>query len=263
MRRLRSVLPLLLCACAAHAALAAPQTHVGEYDPADVQRGLQLYSTRCTTCHGEAGTQVPGVALLSGSFRRAASDEALAGIIKGGIAGTGMPQGNYNEAELRGLVAYLRTANRIPGEPAASLARGDSKRGEALFKGKGQCDGCHRLGPNGGFRGPNLSEIGATRTDQSLMKSLVDPSAEITPLNQELRIVTRTGQTIVGRRMNEDTYSVQLILQEQGRLLALMKSDIREMAPVKTSPMPSFRGHFSDSELADLVAYLRTLRPAE
>jgi mono/diheme cytochrome c family protein len=57
------------------ASLAAAQVHVGEYDPADVQGGSLLFSTRCTTCHGNGGDQVPGVAVLSGRFGRAVSDE--------------------------------------------------------------------------------------------------------------------------------------------------------------------------------------------
>ncbi len=59
----------------------AQQVHVGEYTPADIQRGSQLFSTRCTTCHGDAGDQVPGVSVLSGRFRRASSDEDLAALI--------------------------------------------------------------------------------------------------------------------------------------------------------------------------------------
>src|SRR5262249_52359900 len=89
---------------------AAAQLHVGQYAPEDVQHVVQLYSPRCTTCHGDGGNQVPGVSLLSGSFRRASTDEELTAIIRSGIAGTAMPQGNYSQAELTGLVAYLRTS---------------------------------------------------------------------------------------------------------------------------------------------------------
>lgn len=242
------------------AAPAPAQLHVGEYAAADVQRGAQLYATRCTTCHGDTGSQVPGVNLLSGSFRRASDDDDLARIIKSGIPGTGMPQGNYSDAELTGLVAYLRSS-AVSRSADAGVNRGDARRGESLFHEKGQCVTCHRVGNRGGFRGPNLSFIGAVRSEQSLRQSIVDPSAEVIPLNQEMRAVTRRGQTIVGRRMNEDTYSIQLIQEEQGRLVALVKSDLRELTPVKTSAMPSYTTRLTDSEISDLVAYLRSLKP--
>jgi putative heme-binding domain-containing protein len=243
-------------------ALAAPagaQLHVGEYDPADVQRGALLFSTRCTTCHGNGGDQVPGVALLSGRFRRATSDEDLTTLIRNGIAGTGMPPGNYSAAELTSLVAYLRST----GTASTAVAMGDAQRGQTLFHGKGACTQCHRVQGVGGFRGPNLSEIGASRSEQSLLQSLVTPSAEVIPLNQEIRAVTRTGRTVVGRRMNEDTYSIQLILDEQGRLVSLLKADLKEMAVSKTSAMPAVGDTLTAGELADLLAYLRSLKPID
>ena len=164
---------------------AAAQVHVGEYDPADVERGSLLFSTRCTTCDGNGGDQVPGVAVQSGRFRRAVSDEDLAGMIGNALPGTGMPPGNYSAAELTSLVACLRST----GTAVTAVARGDAVKGKMLFHGKAECVRCHRVQDVGGFRGPNLSEIGARRSEQSL----VAPSAETIPLNQEIRAVTHTG----------------------------------------------------------------------
>ena len=48
------------------------------------------------------------------------------------------------------------------------------------------------------------------------------------PANRPLRIVTKSGETIDGRRLNEDTYTVQL-LDARGRLRSLAKSDIRTL----------------------------------
>ena len=132
-----------------------------------------------------------------------------------------------------------------------------------LLHGKAECVRCHRVQGVGGFRGPNLSEIGASRSEQSLMQSLVAPSAEIIPLNQEIRAVTRTGRTIVGRRMNEDTHSIQLILEEQGLLVSLLKTELKEMTVSKTSPMPAVGDSLTADELADLLAYLRSLKPVD
>ena len=47
------------------------------------------------------------------------------------------------------------------------------------------------------------------------------------PINRPVRAVTRDGRTIRGRRLNEDTYTVQLI-DEQERLVSLAKADLRE-----------------------------------
>ena len=73
-----------------------------------------------------------------------------------------------------------------------------------------------------------------------------------------MRAVTKDGKVITGRRLNEDTYSVQLI-DSQERLVSLAKADLKEYAVIKTSSMPSYRDKLSAQELADVVAYLLTL----
>jgi hypothetical protein len=79
------------------------------------------------------------------------------------------------------------------------------------------------------------------------------------PMNRSVRAVTRDGKVINGRRLNEDTYSVQLI-DDQERLLSLDKADLREYTVVTTSTMPSYKDKLSAQEMADLVAYLLTLK---
>jgi hypothetical protein len=103
-----------------------------------------------------------------------------------------------------------------------------------------------------------LSDIGVVRSANALQQSLLDPSANMLPVNRPVRAVTKDGKVIAGRRLNEDTYSVQLIDSEQ-RLVSLDKADLKEYAILKTSSMSSYRGKFSAQELADVVAYLLTL----
>jgi mono/diheme cytochrome c family protein len=67
------------------------------------------------------------------------------------------------------------------------------------------------------------------------------------------------GATISGRRLNEDTATVQVI-DESERLRSLEKRDIRSMDVTTTSPMPAFAGRLTDAEIGDLVGYLLTLR---
>ena len=79
------------------------------------------------------------------------------------------------------------------------------------------------------------------------------------PINRPVRAVTKDGKVITGRRLNEDTWSVQLI-DSQERLVSLAKADLKEYAVLKTSAMPSYRDKLSAQELADVVAYLLTLK---
>jgi len=83
--------------------------------------------------------------------------------------------------------------------------------------------------------------------------------AQVTPINRAVRAMTRDGKVITGRRLNEDTYSVQLI-DAQEHLVSLLKADLREYEVLKTSPMPSYKEKLSGPELADVLAYLLTLK---
>src|SRR5207245_6303388 len=105
------------------------------------------------------------------------------------------------------------------------------------------------------------SDIGAIRAPDALTRSLIDPSGAMLPLNRYVRAVTRDGKVITGRRLNEDTYTVQLIDTGE-HLVSLIKLDLREYTVLKTSAMPSYKEKLTSAELDDVVAYLRTLKGA-
>jgi quinoprotein glucose dehydrogenase len=176
-------------------------------------------------------------------------------VITTGVRGTGMQAFNLDAAESAGIVAYLRNMNTFD---RGSVKQGDSGRGRTLFAERSDCTRCHRVGATGARVAPDLSDIGALRSPSSLMRSLTDPASQMMPINRPVRIVTRDGAVINGRRLNEDTYTVQ-ILDDRERLLSLTKADLREYTILTTSPMPSYKT-LSPDDLADLVAYLMSLK---
>ena len=233
-----------------------PAGHPDEYAPADIAYGARLYDAQCTTCHGATGDGISGVDLRSGKFRNAATDQDLSRVITNGIQGTGMQAFKLDPSELAGIVAYLRNMNSFD---RGSVKAGDAGRGRMAFEGKGGCARCHRVGAQGSRVAPDLSEIGAARSPGSLVRSLTDPTSQMMPINRPVRAVTRDGKVINGRRLNEDTYTVQL-LDEQERLVSLVKADLREFTILSVSPMPSYKNTFTPDELADVVAYLLSLK---
>jgi mono/diheme cytochrome c family protein len=88
---------------------------------------------------------------------------------------------------------------------------------------------------------------------------LVDPDAEVRFANRSVRAVTKDGKVITGRRLNEDTYTVQLI-DEQERLVSLVKDNLREYGLVRRTSMPGYRDKLTANELADVLAYLLSLK---
>ncbi len=235
---------------------AAPAAAQQKYLPAEVEAGGRLYTANCTGCHGPEGDGVGGINFSQGKFRRAASDDDLLRIIARGIPGTPMAPSGMSESQIGQIVGYLRSMTTA-GDAAG--AAGDAARGKAIVEGKGQCLTCHAIGLNGLHAGPALTDIGAQRRVVDLLRSLTDPGAEIRPENRTVRVVMKDGKTLTGRFLNQDTFTLQMI-DATDKLMSLDKSQIRELTLLTTSPMPSFKDKLGAQELADVVAYLASLR---
>jgi putative heme-binding domain-containing protein len=236
--------------------LSAQSSQDHQYTTADIEAGSRLYSNQCTLCHGPNGDAVNGIDLRRGIFRRSVSDEDLARVITTGIASAGMPSFKFQPAEVTAITAFIR-AGFDPSGTAVKV--GNPGRGQALFGSKGGCAACHRVNGVGPRTAPDLSDIGAVRTPAALQRSLLDPTSAMLPINKPVRAVTKDGRTIRGRRLNEDTYTVQLI-DDSEQLISLVKADLREYEIGKTSPMPAASRSLSSEEVADVVAYLLTLK---
>ena len=256
---LTRVAPALFSGClAAFAATpdrADAQVGDHQYSTVDIQTGSRLYGAQCALCHGQNGDGVAGVNLPRQQFRRASSDDDLRNTITMGVAAAGMPPFRLQPAELDALIAFVRSGFDVSATP---FKVGDAERGKAVY-GKAACATCHRVGGLGARTAPDLSDVGAIRQPAAIQRSLLEPSRAMLPINRPLRIVTRDGRTIRGRRVNEDTATVQLI-DEGERLVSLSKSDIREFELGTASGMPSFAGKLTDEELADLLGYLLSLK---
>jgi cytochrome c oxidase cbb3-type subunit III len=232
------------------------QLHDSQYPDVDIAHGASLYTTRCAPCHGAQGDAIAGVNLRSGTFRNAITDRDLAGFIRAGSQAAGMPPFALDDTDMAGVIAYLRNMNSFD---AATVKTGSIVRGRAVFEGKGACTKCHRVGRLGSHVAPNLTDIGSVRSAGSLQRSLLEPSSQMMPVNRPVRLVTKDGIVINGRRLNEDTYSIQ-VMDDHERLHSLRKDDLREFTIAKTSPMPSYKGTLTSEELSDLLGYLLSLK---
>jgi putative heme-binding domain-containing protein len=247
---------VLLVVCSVAGARVRAQTQDHQYSSADIEAGSRLYNAQCVLCHGPLGDAVSGINLRRQQFRRPLSDDGLREVMTVGVAANGMPGFKLQPQELNGLVAFIRAGFDVS---SVAVKVGDAARGKTVYDSKGGCGTCHRINGVGPRVAPDLSDIGAIRQPASLQRSLLDPSNGMMPINRPVRIVTKDGRTVRGRRLNEDTASVQII-DDRERLVSFMKSDLREYEVQAASPMPSVSGKLSDAELADLIAYLVSLR---
>jgi cytochrome c oxidase cbb3-type subunit 3 len=249
---MKAVLLLVLTGAASLAAtVTLPNTR------ADLLNGEKLFQVHCALCHGPRGEGSRGPALAKARLSRAPDDAALIKILDEGIRGTEMPGADaLSDKEKRQTAAFARSLGKVVQKPVP----GDTARGGEIFRGKGNCAGCHAIRGEGGIVGPDLSVIGDSRSAAFLRESIVNPGAAVPEGYLLVTVVSKNGSRVTGVRENEDSFSIQL-RDDGGRSYSFWKRDVAQIdAQRGKSPMPSYQGQLSDEELTNLVAYLASLK---
>jgi cytochrome c oxidase cbb3-type subunit 3 len=246
-----------------------PTPVVSKNSPEDVAIGKKLYEATCSRCHGldAGGSDGPS---LQGAAERL-GDDAMGGIIRGGIPGTGMNGfGSLSAEETGQVIGYLRTLGHTAD---AEIATGDVGKGKSVYDASG-CAGCHIISGEGGGVGPELTRVGAMRGPSYLRTTLLTPG---TNLPQEagamergrftqflfVHVVTKDGHSVDGTRVSEDSFTI-VIKDATGHFHAFKKLDVQKVEKIPgRSVMPSFKDTLSAPQLDDLVAYLSSLKGAQ
>jgi putative heme-binding domain-containing protein len=225
--------------------------------PADLELGRAIYNGRCGQCHGLEGEGGRGSALNTGRFRLGGSDRELFLTIRNGIPNTEMPgAGNVADMEVWRMVAYVQQLGR---RGVSEPSTGDATAGAAVYA-RVACAQCHAIDGQGGFLGPDLSDIGARRAVRHLRQSIVDPNADLPLDYRSVTVTDLKGTTTSGIHLNEDEYSVHL-RDLAGNLRSFMKTEVKAIALPRQSLMPPYPA-LAGADLENLVAYLASLRPA-
>ncbi len=241
---------LMLIGASAAVLLAQDTSRPAQFTQADRDAGAKTFRSHCSTCHGMNAEGGRGPNLAQGVFYRGSSDEELLRNISDGITGTEMPGLFYSPDRMWQVVAYLRSLAQ------RETAAGDHARGATLFAAK--CAGCHRVAGQGGRLGPDLTQIGSSRSLRHLREAITNPDADVRERYWRVSATSGDGKPVQGSLLNEDTYTVQFI-DDAGNLKSLAKSDLRGYSVAKKSKMPGF-AKLPASDLDDVVAYLSSLR---
>jgi putative heme-binding domain-containing protein len=136
---------------------------------------------------------------------------------------------------------------------------GDTERGERLFwSERVNCGKCHRVGERGTAVGPDLSAIGAARSREDLLGSLLAPSRRIEPKFATYVALTDDGLSVSGVLIKRDAAAV-VLRNNQGKEVTLAAAGVQKLQPSRTSLMPDGQmAGLTAQEAADLLAYLTT-----
>lgn len=141
------------------------------------------------------------------------------------------------------------------------IASGDAEKGEQHFKaGKGTCIACHKIGDTGRPIGPDLSHIGAIRTERDLLESILFPSNTLARDYEAHVIETSDGQQTLGVIKSHAAEGL-VVLDIAGQEKTIPHQSIVGDTTLTTSLMPmGLDQTMPEAELLDLVAWLRSLK---
>ena len=229
--------------------LFCPMALVGQHPVSQhAEAGRALFQKKCASCHGEnAKGGGRGPDLTTGSWRHGGSDEEIIRNITEGIPDTQMPPFPMPRDEAQVIVMFLR------GGKAAEPVTGDSAAGEQLFFGTAQCSRCHMVAGRGGRLGPDLSKIRNERKPSELRKAIENPDETLRESFETLEVEFRDGKVLRGTARNQDTFSVQL-MDQQERLHRLLKKDLKRVTRTQKSLMPV--ASLDAAQTDNLIAFL-------
>lgn len=228
-----------------------------------VAEGKKLFEATCVRCHGMDGSGLTGPSLKKPKLKHAPDIASFTSVVEQGIAGTGMPSNwAFTDGDCHLIYAYV---NYLKSQ-GRETPKGDTVAGHLVYQNAG-CAKCHMMNGDGNPFGPDLSEIGFSRNPSYLRQSITDPGAtlpESTDIDNgygfslylPVKIVTAEGKTIIGLRVNEDTYTMQ-VRDAGNNYYSFDKVQLKSVEKqYGQSLMPSYKNALSSQELDNLVAFL-------
>ena len=240
-------------------------------DSKAAKAGEYEFRINCALCHGlgaRGGGRGPD--LTRPQKKHVHSDAEMFQVISNGIPGTAMPANGTNgqgvgmtDEEIWQIITYIRSIEvKAPAKPL-----GNAAHGKELFYGDGNCSLCHTIAGKGGRLGPELTSVGGSRTRESIIDSVRNPSRRLAwglteatkefPQEYEsVTVVTADGKEIKGVALNEDSFTVQM-MDSSENIHLLEKDKLRSFQKSRESMMPKYGTDvLSDTDLEDIVAYL-------
>ena len=117
---------------------------------------------------------------------------------------------------------------------------------------------CHKIGDNGIDYGPDISAFARAQTSEVVLRSIIDPSAEISHGFEGSIITTKDKEIVHGRVLSR---ADPIIVQCQGGVMQMIPKDkVESVRSLQRSLMLSGEQLGMDAQShADLLAYLKTL----
>lgn len=232
-------------------------------DPAAVEQGGKLFTTKCGACHGNSAKGLDSGPNLIYSLLVLKDErgDSIAPVLRNGRPDKGMPKPDLTEAQISDIVAWLHAQTYAADHRTTfawlDVVTGDPKKGEAYFNTTGKCAACHL--PTG-----DLAGIGKKYDPFTLQTSWVNPSSA--PGRSErgatkVKVTLPSGQVFSGTLQRITDFDLAL-RDAAGEF----RSFTREAEMPKVEIEDPLKAHkemlrtYKDSDIHDVTAYLVTLK---
>jgi putative membrane-bound dehydrogenase-like protein len=226
-------------------------TKIGALGPMESQKLVAMF---------ENGTDEKAVSILIAGLR---SSTSLAALSEESLRNVVAKAPEKAKAEMEQILAVRNRALIDQRHQVDSMLSvfpsGDIRRGQAVFNSaKAACRTCHSVGYVGGKVGPDLSKIGAIRTERDLLEAIVYPSLSFVRSYEPVTIALSDGRVLNGIVQSEDADILNLVANAT-ETVRVPKAEIDDISPSTVSVMPAgLDQQLSRQELADLITYLRS-----
>lgn len=156
-------------------------------------------------------------------------------------------------------------ASRSTGNPLSYysdvVAGGNAEAGHNVFfdKPESGCIACHTISGRGGAVGPNLTGIGARKSRQYLIESLVDPNKDIAEGFLNMTITTQDGKKYSGLVKKETDKALIIASAEDGDI-EVAKANIAASERTASPMPPDLAKALPRRDLRDLLEFLCSLK---
>lgn len=178
----------------------------------------------------------PAVEGMKGAWRRYMYTEAL----------TFVPGGAKNVV-----------VKQAPAMATLMALNGNVEKGKQVFQ--TNCALCHRVGNQGFNFGPQLTEIGTKLPRESLFDALIHPSNGISFGYETWELQMKDGSRQTGVIGSQTESDIEM-KYPGGQVLKIKAADVKSRKQLNQSMMPPAHESLSNEQIADIVAYLGTLK---
>lgn len=258
-------------------------TSGSSFDAAQVARGEKAFGAQCASCHGanaRGGTGKTEIDLLrSPMVLDDLNGREIGEFLKYGRPEKNMPKYDIPQATVADMAAFLHRQITAASERGTyvklNVFSGDAQKGEAFFNGAvGKCNTCHSA--TGDMKGLAAKNNDDAPTIQSLIVSggggggrgggrgrgaATDAAPVSARAATTATVTTQSGEKVTGRPM-QNTDFVVVIQPDSGPIRSFLKSGDWPKVEIH-NPLQAhidLLGKYTDDDIHNLAAYLRTLK---